>query len=120
MPVWATNESGKTTDARINIGPAGGPSEGRGGQGCYCCKYSNNNRQSTTDRDCRIKTSDFYYPIPSDRLFMYAAVDIFFKIFQANEWVEWIGQCFILSGGLTSALKLRHTSWALFTCKYDL
>ena len=44
MPVLETNESGKTTDARINMEPPGGPSVERGGQGCYYCKYSNNNK----------------------------------------------------------------------------
>ena len=63
MPVLETNESGKTTDARINMEPPGRafivpseaspvilwypivrPSVERGGQGCYYCKYSNNNK----------------------------------------------------------------------------
>ena len=42
---------------------------------------------------------------------------IFLKIFQANEWVEWIGQCFILSGGLTSVV---NGFLAIFTLKIAL
>ena len=48
---------------------------------------------------------------------MYAAVDIFLKKFQANEWVEWIGQCFICSGGLTSVL---NGFLAVFTLRITL